>query len=146
MNLSLAERVDVLFCALHSPDEGEPTGEFVAAALRDRGIEVSADELTALRGGSAPRPSTELLTAVARHFNQEPWFLVEAGDTPRVVDAYVQLDLLRALREAGVRRVRLRGRPATFDRRALTESLRTRREHQVEPSCAELPSAAADPA
>ncbi|WP_406279439.1 hypothetical protein OH799_11985 [Nocardia sp. NBC_00881] len=146
MTLSLAERVDVLFRALHNPDEGEPTVEFVAAALRDRGIEVSADDLTALRAGAAAASSMELLTAVAQHFNQEPWFLVEAGDTPRVVDAYVQLDLLRALREAGVRRVRLRGRPATFDRRALAESLRTRREHQIKPGCAELPSAATDPA
>ncbi|WP_327119041.1 hypothetical protein OHB12_12240 [Nocardia sp. NBC_01730] len=146
MNLSLAERVDVLFRALHSPTEGEPAVEFVAAALRDRGIEVSADDLTALRAGTAGASSTELLTAVARHFKQEPWFLIEAGDVQRVVDAYVQLDLLRALREAGVRRVRLRGSPGTSDRKALADSLRMCQRHGIEPSCAELPSGATDPA
>ncbi|MGO4613048.1 hypothetical protein AB4305_03730 [Nocardia sp. 2YAB30] len=146
MNLSLAKRVDVLFRALHSPDEGEPTVEFVAVALRDRGIEISADDLTALRDGTGPAPSTEVLTTVAQHFKQEPWYLTDSGDVQRVVDAYVQLDLLRALREAGVRRVRLRGSPGTSDRKALAESLCTCPRHEIEPSCAELPSGATDPA
>ncbi|MEU7765070.1 hypothetical protein AB0B25_08100 [Nocardia sp. NPDC049190] len=146
MNLSLAERVDVLFRALHSPDEGEPTVEFVAAALRDRGIAVSADDLTALRAGAGPVPSPDVLTSVAQHFNQESWYLTDSGDVQRVVDAYVQLELLRALREAGVRRVRLRGSPGTSDRRALTESLGMCQWHEIEVSCVEIPSGATDPA
>ncbi|MFI6771452.1 hypothetical protein [Nocardia sp. NPDC050412] len=67
-----------------------------------------------------------LLIALADHFRQAPWYLTDPGDAQRVIDTYSQLDLLRALREAGVQRVRLRGRPGTPDRQSLTESLRAR--------------------
>ncbi|NNH69338.1 hypothetical protein HLB23_05535 [Nocardia uniformis] len=126
MNPSLAQRVDILFRALHSPAEGEPTTEFVAAALRDRGVETTAADLSAIRAGTDGAPSARLLAALAEHFDQPPWFLSDSETSQRVVDTYVQLDLLRALREAGVRRVRLRGRPAASDRQALIEALRAR--------------------
>ncbi|WP_330179092.1 hypothetical protein OHB26_21625 [Nocardia sp. NBC_01503] len=143
MSLPLAQRVDILFRALHSPDEGEPTPELIAAALRDRGVETTAADLSALRRGAVDAASERLLTALAEHFNQAPWFLTDSGRAQRVIDTYVQLDLLRALREAGVRRVRLRGRPATSDRQALTEALRARRQP---PTRGESLSAATDPA
>lgn len=123
MKLTLADRVDVLFRALHSPGENEPTAEFVAEALWDRGVKVSAQEICALRAGGMTAPAVEVLAALAQHFHQQPWFLLEAGDSPRVVDTYMQLDLLRALRDAGVRRVRLRGSPENSDRRALIDLL-----------------------
>ena len=146
MNLSLAQRIDMLFRALHSPDDGEPTADSVAEAVRDRGVAVSGTDLTALRTGAVATASAELLAALADHFNQGSWYLTEPGDSRRVIDTYVQLDLLRALREAGVRRVRLRGRPATSDRQALTESLRSRQQRGQEPSRGGIPSGAADPA
>lgn len=127
MNLSVAQRVDLLFRALHSPEEGEPSAELVAAALCDRGVETTADELAAIRTGTGGVPSGQLLAALADHFNQASWFLTDSGAAQRVVDTYVQLDLLRALREAGVHRVRLRGKPASSDRQALIEALRARR-------------------
>ncbi|WP_431949232.1 hypothetical protein [Nocardia lijiangensis] len=122
----MAQRIDILFRALHGPDEDEPTDGFVAAALNDRGVEVSAADLTAARNGTDVSPPRRLLIALADHFRQDLWFLTDPGDAQRVIDAYSQLDLLRALREAGVRRVRLRGRPGTADRQSLTESLRAR--------------------
>ncbi|MFI6954449.1 hypothetical protein ACIBJI_13350 [Nocardia sp. NPDC050408] len=47
-----------------------------------------------------------LLIALADHFRQAPWYLTDPGDAQRVIDTYSQLDLLRALREASVQRVR----------------------------------------
>lgn len=132
MNLSLAQRIDLLFRALHSPEEGEPTTELVAAALCDRGVEISAEELAALRAGTDDTPSEQVLTALAEHFNQASWFLLDSGAAQRVADTYIQLDLLRALRESGVRRIRLRGRPASSDRQALIEALRARQERGPE--------------
>ncbi|MGV9411653.1 hypothetical protein ACWDOP_17210 [Nocardia sp. NPDC003693] len=126
MTPSLAQRVDLLFRALHSPEEGEPSTELVAAALRDRGVDGTAATLDALRAGTLVDPPAALLEGLAEHFNQAAWFLLEPGESARVADTYVQLDLLRTLREAGVHRVRLRGQPATSDRRALTAALRAR--------------------
>ncbi|WP_024802748.1 hypothetical protein [Nocardia sp. BMG51109] len=126
MRLSPAQRVDLLFRALHGPGEDELTVEFVAAALEDQGIEVSAARLAAVRDGTESAPPHTLLVSLAEYFSQAPWYLTDPGDAPRVVDAYSQLDLLRALRDAGVQRVRLRGRPGTADRQSLTESLGAR--------------------
>jgi len=124
MKLSLVQRIDILFRALHGPDEDELTDAFVAAALNDRGVEVSVADLTAVRNGNDPSPPQSLLVALAGYFRQPPWYLTDPGDAQRVIDTHSQLDLLLALRDAGVRRVRLRGRPGTADRQSLTESLR----------------------
>ena len=126
MTLSLAQRLDMLFHALHPAHEPEPTPEIVAEALREHGIAISAQELIALRTGDSTDPPPALLTALADHFSQAAWYPTDPGDAERVIDAHIQLELLRALREAGVHRVRLRGRPSTTDREALIQSLRCR--------------------
>jgi hypothetical protein len=124
MMWSLAQRVDTLFRALHSSDEGEPSLQLVAEAIRDCGLEVTADELADIRAG-ATTTRTDVLAALARYFNQPAWYLTDPGDTQRVRDAHSQLELLATLRDAGVHRVRLRGPdPSTSDREALTRSLR----------------------
>ena len=131
MTWSLGQRVDMLFRALHNGDEGEPSPQLVAEAIRDRGFEVMPDELVSIRNGAATT-RTDLLVELAHHFNQPPWYLTDPGDTPRVRDAHSQLELLATLRDAGVHRVRLRGpEPSASDREALTRSLRAHRDGQL---------------
>lgn len=130
MALSLAERTDMLFRALHSGQDAEPSVEQVAEALGGRGVEVQATTLTAIRSGRDARPALELLAAIAEHFRQEPWYLTDPGDADRVLALHTQLDLLRALRDSGVNHVRLRGKPTSSDRRALIRSLTERQRHR----------------
>ncbi|SUD49570.1 ESX-1 secretion-associated regulator EspR [Nocardia otitidiscaviarum] len=124
--LSVAERVNMLFYALHSSTDPEPTADDVAEALRGRGIEVDADYLTGIRTGRIADPPPTVLAGLAEHFRQEPWYLTDDGGSDRVRTLHIQLDTLAALRDAGVGGVRLRGAPTSRDRQALIDSLRDR--------------------
>ncbi|WP_040794942.1 hypothetical protein [Nocardia higoensis] len=122
-SLSLAERIDMLFRALHSAAGDEPAVETVAEAMHEYGVEVDPAMLAALRAGSVEHASPDLLAALAGHFSQPAWYLTGPADDEQVIGVHVQLGLLRALRDSGVSRVRLRGRPTHSDREALIESL-----------------------
>jgi len=121
--LSVAERVAMLFYALHSATEAEPTTADVAEALCGRGFEVDAATLDRIRSGGLADPAPELLAALAEHFRQAPWYLVDAGDSGRVRTLHTQLDTLAALRDSGVSSIRFRGTPTSSDRQALIRSL-----------------------
>ncbi|WP_155981279.1 hypothetical protein [Nocardia sp. BMG111209] len=124
--MSLAERTDMLFRALHSGPNNEPSAEDVAEAMQGRGFTTQATVLADIRSGRIGDAAPELLAAIAEHFGQEPWYLTDPGDADRVLALHTQLDLLRALRDAGVNRVRLRGTPTSSDRQALIRSLTER--------------------
>ncbi|MFF2550593.1 hypothetical protein ACFVUS_06310 [Nocardia sp. NPDC058058] len=126
-SLSLAARIDMLFTALHSSADPEPATVAVAEALREYDVEVSPATLAALRSGISDYAAPQLLTALATYFSQPEWYLTGPPDDEQVRGVHVQLGLLRALRDSGVHRVRLRGRPTSADRAALIESLRARR-------------------
>ncbi|WP_067862717.1 hypothetical protein [Nocardia shimofusensis] len=126
-SLSLSERIDMLFRALHSAAGEEPAVEAVAEAMHEYGIDVDHAVLAALRAGDLEHAAPDLLTALAGHFNQPAWYLTGPADDEQVIGVHVQLGLLRALRDSGVSRVRLRGRPTHSDREALIESLMAHR-------------------
>ncbi|WP_225730977.1 MULTISPECIES: hypothetical protein [unclassified Nocardia] len=123
---SLADRVNMLFRTIHGVEDDEPTTDFVAEALRANGVDVSVHLLGAIRAGTAPHPPATVLIALAAHFRQPSWYLTEDSDAVRVMAMHVQLGLLRVLRDSGVSRVKLRGKPASSDRAALTRELSTR--------------------
>lgn len=125
--LSLAERIDMLFRALHNSADAEPTADSVAWALHEHDVEVDPATLTALRTGRLDSAAPQLLSALAAHFSQPEWYLTGPADDEQVIGVHVQLGLLRALRDSGVNRVRLRGRPSSSDREALIEGLQARR-------------------
>ncbi|MFJ9371556.1 hypothetical protein ACIRRA_45210 [Nocardia sp. NPDC101769] len=124
--LSLAERIDMLFRASHSSADAEPTAEAIAEALRSSNVEVAPETLTALRSGDLDCAPPQLLTALATNFSQPGWYLTGPANDEQVIGVHVQLGLLCALRDSGVSRVRLRGRPTSSDREALIEGLLAR--------------------
>lgn len=122
--LSNAARVDMLFRVLHTADERETTTEAVAEGLRDSGVDISAAQVTAVRTSAQANPPEALLAAIATYFRQPTWYLTDPGDAERVINHHVQLNVLRAARDLGVGRARLRGGALDVsDLQALSDAL-----------------------
>lgn len=111
---TLAQKVDRLFQTLHPRDRGEFTFEEVAEAIRARGgPTISATYLWQLRRGLRDNPTKKHLEALAGFFGVPPAYFFDEADARRI-DA--ELDLIAAMRDAGVRNLALRASLLTPDR------------------------------
>ena len=91
---------------MHPRDRGEYSFEEVADAIRDRGgPTISATYLWQLRKGIRDNPTKKHLEALAGFFGVPPAYFFDEDVSERV-DA--ELDLLVALRDAGVRHLAMR--------------------------------------
>lgn len=97
----LASKLSRLFAVMHKRDEPEVSTDAAAEAISARsGVLVSAADLERLRSGDKTDPTVDQLRAIAAFFGVAERYLLTAGPVP---DVDASLELLRALRDAGVR-------------------------------------------
>jgi transcriptional regulator with XRE-family HTH domain len=106
--MTLADKLDRLFKTVRPRDGGEFTFEEVAEGIRRRGgPTVSATYVWQLRKGLRDNPTKKHLEALADFFGVAPSYFFDDGAADRIDR---ELQLLAALRDAGVRRLALRAR------------------------------------
>ena len=102
----LAYKLNRLFATMHSRHRGEYTLQEVIDGIRQRGgPTLSMTYLSQLRNGTRDNPTKQHLEALADFFGVNPAYFFDAAAADQI-DA--QLDLLAAMREAGVREIALR--------------------------------------
>lgn len=103
---TLAEKLNYLFQTVHPPNRGEFSAEEVAQAVEELGgPTISPSYIWYLRTGRRDNPTRKHLEALARFFGVSPAYFLD-DDAAERIDA--QLELLAALRDAGVREIALR--------------------------------------
>ena len=131
---TLAEKLDYLFRTVHPANRGEYSLHEVAEGIRaSGGPTISPNYLWLLRKGLRDNPTKKHLEALAAFFGVSPLFFFDDDVAERTS---AQLDLLVALRDAGVRNLALRAAslsPETL--RAITEMVERARqiERMAEP-------------
>ncbi|VBA59714.1 hypothetical protein [Mycobacterium attenuatum] len=109
--LTFAVKLDRLFNVCRSRDQPEQSAEEVARSVSHIiGRSVTGSQISALRHESAPTPEQDIARGLATHFGVSAEYLTSAGAHAEHVDK--QLRLLAAARDAGVKRLSLRGEPA----------------------------------
>jgi len=110
---SLADKINRLFEVMHPRGRGPLSNEEVAAEITaGGGATISASYLWLLRTGKRNNPTASHLEALARYFGVTPAYFFDeevAGDIER------ELDLLKAMRDAGVKHLALRASGLTPD-------------------------------
>ncbi|GAA2348375.1 MULTISPECIES: helix-turn-helix domain-containing protein [Streptomyces] len=103
---ALADRIDALFEIVRRPDRQQYSHEEVARACREAtGETFSATYLWQLRTGRRDNPTKRHLEALARFFQVPPAYFF---DDEQGTEIARELELLGALRDAGVRDAALR--------------------------------------
>ncbi|MFD7089924.1 XRE family transcriptional regulator [Streptomyces sp. NPDC059896] len=103
---SLADKIDGLFRAVRRPNREQYSHEEVARACREAtGDSFSATYLWQLRTGRRDNPTKRHLEALARFFDVPVAYFFDGGQGAAIAR---ELELLAALRDAGVRSVALR--------------------------------------
>ena len=106
--LTLASKVNRLFEVHRSRHETEQTDDDVADSIsRIIGKAVSVDQVRALRRGSDVAPDPDVIDGLIEHFAIPPEYLKTSGARAEQLDT--QLRLMAAARDAGVKRLALRG-------------------------------------
>lgn len=103
---TLADRIDALFRVVRGPDREQYSNDEVARACRAAtGESFSATYLWQLRTGRRDNPTKRHLEALARFFQVPVTYFFDGEQGAAVAQ---ELELLGALRDAGVRSVALR--------------------------------------
>ncbi|WP_328917598.1 MULTISPECIES: XRE family transcriptional regulator [unclassified Streptomyces] len=103
---TLAEKIDALFRVVRRPDRETYSHEEVARACREAtGESFSATYLWQLRTGRRDNPTKRHLEALAQFFQIPVAYFFDDEQGARIA---AELELLGALRDAGVRSVALR--------------------------------------
>jgi transcriptional regulator with XRE-family HTH domain len=124
---TLAEKLDHLFRTVHPRHRGEFSLEEAAAEIGRRGgATISANYLWLLRKGRRDNPTKKHLEALADLFGISPLYFFD-DEAAEQIDA--ELELLGALRDAGVRHLALRAAALTPQTvQALTEMVERARQ------------------
>ena len=105
---ALARKIDRLFKTVHPRGNAEFSYREVAKAIEDRsGPTISSSYLHALRVGVKDNPTKRHLEALADFFGVPPAYFF---DDEQAASIEAQLELLAALRDAGVRHLALRAK------------------------------------
>lgn len=106
--LTLATKVNRLFEVYRARHETEQTEDEVAKSISSIiGRSVTACQVRALRLGTNGPPDPGLIDGLVQHFSVPPEYLKTNGERAEQLDT--QLRLLAATRDAGVKRLALRG-------------------------------------
>lgn len=106
--LTLAAKINRLFDVYRSRDESEQPADAVAKSVSSiLGRPVAGAQISALRIESTAAPDPDILHGLVRHFGIPSEYLTTSG--PRAEQVDKQLRLLAAARDAGVKRLALRG-------------------------------------
>lgn len=119
--LTLAETIDGLFKTIKRPDGREHSMESAAKwctdwlRRRNQGKSFSKEYVRQLRAGLADNPTKSHLEALAAFFEIDPAIFLDSDKSRRI---HADLELVAALREAGVHAVALRALGLTPTNRA----------------------------
>ena len=103
---SLAAKIDKLFQVVRKPNREQYSHDEVARACRAAtGESFSTTYLWQLRTGRRDNPTKRHLEALAQFFQVSPAYFFDDEQSARIAE---ELELLGALRDAGVRNVALR--------------------------------------
>jgi transcriptional regulator with XRE-family HTH domain len=103
---SLAAKIDKLFQVVRKPNREQYSHDEVAKACREAtGESFSTTYLWQLRTGRRDNPTKRHLEALAQFFQVSPAYFFDDEQSARIAE---ELELLGALRDAGVRNVALR--------------------------------------
>ena len=103
----VATRVDRLFQLAHEFGQSERSAESVAAAVSaELGTAITADDIIALRAGTHPGASDNLLAAIARQFSAPENYLI---DLPETANYDLQFRALIAARDSKLNGICFRG-------------------------------------
>ena len=102
----LAIKLNKLFDTMRKPSVPPLSNAAAADAITAKtGVSISAAYLWQLRSGMKTNPTVTHLRAIAQFFGVAPSYLIDPGIDPEI-DA--QLNLLQAMRDAGVRDLAMR--------------------------------------
>jgi transcriptional regulator with XRE-family HTH domain len=103
---TLAAKLQHLFATVRPPGRGEYSNQEVATAIEGSGgPTISATYIWQLRKGLRTNPTLNHLEALASFFGVPVAYFLDADTTRRIDD---ELDVISALRDAGIRSVALR--------------------------------------
>jgi transcriptional regulator with XRE-family HTH domain len=103
---SLAAKIDKLFQVVRKPNREQYSHDEVARACREAtGESFSTTYLWQLRTGRRDNPTKRHLEALAQFFEVSPAYFFDNEQSAKIAE---ELELLGALRDAGVRNVALR--------------------------------------
>ncbi|MFC0542164.1 helix-turn-helix domain-containing protein [Kutzneria chonburiensis] len=103
---SLAAKIDKLFQVVRKPSREQYSHDEVAKACREAtGESFSTTYLWQLRTGRRDNPTKRHLEALAQFFEVSPAYFFDNEQSAKIAE---ELELLGALRDAGVRNVALR--------------------------------------
>lgn len=103
---SLATKIDKLFQVVRKPNREQYSHDEVAKACREAtGESFSTTYLWQLRTGRRDNPTKRHLEALAQFFQVSPAYFFDDEQSAKIAE---ELELLGALRDAGVRNVALR--------------------------------------
>lgn len=107
----LSIKLNKLFRTMRKPSEPTLSNAAAAEAITSQtGVSISAAYLWQLRQGIKNNPTVAHLRAIAEFFGVTPSYLIDPGIDPKIDE---QLDLLAALRDAGIRDLALRANGLT---------------------------------
>lgn len=102
----LSIKLNKLFDTMRRPSDPPLSNAAAAEAItRKTGVSISSAYLWQLRTGVKTNPTVTHLRAIAQFFGVAPSYLVDPGIDP---DIDAQLNLLQAMRDAGVRDLAMR--------------------------------------
>lgn len=102
----LSIKLNKLFDTMRKPSDPPLSNAAAAEAItRKTGISISSAYLWQLRTGVKTNPTVTHLRAIAQFFGVAPSYLIDPGIDP---DIDAQLNLLQAMRDAGVRDLAMR--------------------------------------
>jgi transcriptional regulator with XRE-family HTH domain len=103
---TLSEKLNHLFNTFHPPHRGPYTNDEVAAAICEGdGPTISGAYLWYLRRGERDNPTKKHLEVLASFFGVSPSYFFDEEEARKIDE---ELELLAALRDAGVKKVALR--------------------------------------
>jgi transcriptional regulator with XRE-family HTH domain len=102
---TFAQKLDHLFRTIHPGNRGEYSYDEVAQAIQETGVSISGAYVSMLRRGLRVNPTRKAIAALAQFFGVSALYFFDENEAAKI-DA--DLDLLAALRDAGVRRIALR--------------------------------------
>lgn len=103
---SLAQRLERLFDTMRRRDERPMSNNAAAKAISEKtGYKISSAYLWQLRSGKSTNPTVEPLRAIAEFFGISPSYLIDPEVDSKVDE---QLELIKVLRDAGIRDLAMR--------------------------------------
>ena len=129
---TLAERINGLFDALQG-ENGPRSNDEVAEAISQAGTKISASYLWLLRTGRRDNPGKHHLEAIAGYFRVPPGYFFNEQIAEEI---QAELELMAAMRKAGVRELALRAADLSSDSlRAIAAMVeQARRVERLEPT------------